>query len=659
MVQLLVHNQHRSRSKGRDKLLGNRLLYLISAFIIVVVAIQWRLATHHIQDLSAKTNFRSSLDSFITRSQRDIRKSNNLITRESNVLTRIYSAIEDVLPDEHVIDIPTLFTHVDEQSLHNGRVVLELSQRVLSRNIAQSNVVIVSPNFHQTHVYEEIVHGTDADTYVPSKKALEQGHTTHLLPSTVNLGRGWIDVSSQKMYNSTSAGWILLAYFATQSFNTAYPTSTIDEILSPSIEGVESWLKHTTITYIVFPIQATATVQLSSVLTDEEYAYEQDYTVNKIIDMIGLQAAETLLRSNYKLQLLSSSHYFDALKEEQYYYGPNALFQNVKQLHRFLYQRITEVLTAEVRHLRKQRHNLRLTDIDDRVLEVQFHSLIFATQGLDLAIPSRFSYLDVGNHRVCKDANGNRKKKCDPKLHQRAQGDTIFLECPKRHSLIKVEFARGGHRWRDVHDVATKLEKTRGVVIDINNIWLTENDLATGEIEVWSGHEDPDKTEAFCVKTDKSSLLPSVACTTRVVPVEQHRLTPASKKPKPVERPNLLVVMIDPLSRQQRRRSLPNAWALMDLLGFIDFPEYTAVGKNSGPNQAALYSGAPLFTRDIRSSSNATERIWLWDRLRDAGYMTMKAEDACVSNSESMHYNCRPAMLFNIRHNNEMFSFDR
>ena len=82
------------------------------------------------------------------------------------------------------------------------------------------------------------------------------------------------------------------------------------------------------------------------------------------------------------------------------------------------------------------------------------------------------------------------------------------------------------------------------------------------------------------------------------------------------------------------RRSLPNTWALLDLMGFIDFPKYTAVGKNSGPNQSALYSGVPLDGRDIRSSTNATERIWLWDRFRDAGYVTMKAEDGCVSNSE-------------------------
>ena len=633
MIQRL-HNQHGSKPLDRNKLFGNRLLYLISAFIVVVVGIQWRLATHHIQDLSTKNSFRSSLDSFV--GKRGIRKSvtSNSIDRYGNVLSRIYSAIEDVLPDEHGNAIPTLFTHVDEQYLHNGRVVRELSHRVLSRNIAQSNLMIVSPNFQEAHVYEGSKHSADADMYYPAKKAMEQGHTTHLLPSNVNFGDGWIDVSSKSMYNASSVGWILLAYFATQSFDPTYSSPTIDEILSPSVEGVESWLKHTTVTYIVFPIKAIATVQLSSILTDEEYEYEMDYTVNKIIDMVGLEAAHTLLRSNYKLQLLASSHYFDAPKEDTFYYGPNALFQNVKQLHRFLHQRITEVLTAEVRHLRKRRHKLRLTAMENQILEVQFHSLIFATQGLDLAIPSRFSYLDVGNHSACKDDNGNRKKKCDPKLHQRAQGNTIFLECPKRHSSVKVKFTR--HRLNNIDYIKTKLERTHNVAIDIKGTWLNEEDIATGEIEVWSGHEDPDKSEAFCVKTDKSSLLPSVACTTRIVPAVEDTSIPPNKKTKLMGEPNLLVVMIDPLSRQQLKRSLAHTWAIMDLLGFIDFAKYTAVGKNSGPNQVALYSGAPLFSRDIRSSSNATERIWIWDRLRDAGYITMKAEDGCVSNSKSM-----------------------
>jgi hypothetical protein len=226
---------------------------------------------------------------------------------------------------------------------------------VLSRNIAQSNVVIVSPNFKDARVYNE----NEKDTvtidgvYHPAKVAMDQGHTTHLFPSSIDFANGWIDSSSGQKYNSSSVGWILLAYFSTQSLsNDASPT--IDEILSPFNEAVKSWLTSTTITYIVFPIKASAKVLLSSIRVEQEHAYEMDYTVDKIVELTGLDAAQTLLRSNYKLQLLASSHYFDAEtnSDDEHYYGPNALFQNKKQLDRFLYQRVTEVLKTEVRHLR-------------------------------------------------------------------------------------------------------------------------------------------------------------------------------------------------------------------------------------------------------------------------------------------------------------------
>jgi hypothetical protein len=262
---------------------------------------------------------------------------------------------------------------------------------------------------------------------------------------------------------------------------------------------------------------------------------------------------------------------------------------------------------------------------------VHFYALIFATQGLDLAIPARSSYVDVGNHKVCKDHKGNRLKRCDPKLNPRAQNNTIALECPERHKLIKVQFVHGGiYRVLDRLAHRTALEKANDIIIDIKGTFLVESDVATGEIEVWKGHENSKQAEALCVKSEKSSLHPNVDCTTRIIPVK----LPTATTKKPIEKPNLLVVLIDPLSRQQLARSLSNTWALMDLMGFVDFPKYTAVGKNSGPNQAALYSGLPLDGRDIKSSIGTTERIWLWDRLRDAGYVTMKAEDSCVSNSK-------------------------
>ena len=336
------------------------------------------------------------------------------------------------------------FTPVDEQHLHKGRVVRELSHRILSRNIAQSNVIIVSSNFDKVQVIENNNAKVDVDEvvqqYYPAKAAIEQGHTTHLLPSST-----W--------HNSTTiGGWVLLAYFTTQNIDSTIQNESpisIDDILSSS-SSATSWLRQTTVTYIVFPIHAKASIPLSSII-GHVYEYDMDYIVDKTIKIVGLTAASTLLDSNYKLQLLSSSHYFDpisindATTKEVYKYGPNALFQSVKALHRFLYTRVTQVLQMEVNHLRQQHLNAQSNTINDtkQLIEVEFHSLLFATQGLDLAIPSRSSYTDVSNHKECKDANtGIRKKRCDPKLNARALNDTIFLTCPERHNEIDVQFVK-------------------------------------------------------------------------------------------------------------------------------------------------------------------------------------------------------------------------
>jgi len=268
----------------------------------------------------------------------------------------------------------------------------------------------------------------------PAKVAIEQGHTTHLLPCST-----W--------HNSTTiGGWVLLAYFTTQNIDSTIQTQSplsIDDILSSSL--ATSWLRQTTVTYIVFPIHAKASIPLSF---GHIYEYDMDYIVDKTIKIIGLNAASTLLDSNYKLQLLSSSHYFDpiskdATTKEVYVYGPNALFQSVKALHRFLYAQVTQVLQKEVNHIRQQHLNAQSNNIDitEQLIEVEFHSLLFATQGLDLAIPSRSSYTDVSNHKECKDAKtGIRKKRCDPKLNARALNDTIFVTCPERHEDIDLQF---------------------------------------------------------------------------------------------------------------------------------------------------------------------------------------------------------------------------
>ena len=80
---------------------------------------------------------------------------------------------------------------------------------------------------------------------------------------------------------------------------------------------------------------------------------------------------------------------------------------------------------------------------------------------------------------------------------------------------------------------------------------------------------------------------------------------------------DVLVIMLDPMSRGHLERSMPQTKKVLQDLGFLSFTKYSAVGDNSGPNQAALYSGKPLSDRDgISKKRSDGKSDWLWDTLR-------------------------------------------
>jgi hypothetical protein len=106
-----------------------------------------------------------------------------------------------------------------------------------------------------------------------------------------------------------------------------------------------------------------------------------------------------------------------------------------------------------------------------------------------------------------------------------------------------------------------------------------------------------------------------VTCATRIVP-PQLPLGPISGSAA-AKRPNLLVLLIDPVSTPQFHRLLPRTAALLSSLGYLRYNHYAVVGANSGPNQVALYAGEQLKSRDGVAGDNSR---WLWDRLRKVWY---------------------------------------
>jgi Protein of unknown function (DUF229) len=159
------------------------------------------------------------------------------------------------------------------------------------------------------------------------------------------------------------------------------------------------------------------------------------------------------------------------------------------------------------------------------------------------------------------------------------------------------------------------------------------DESSSGDVALlWMDASTSAGLEAACAKVQSGPG----RCTTRILEVDDYDNNGPTGTDAVAEegRPNILLILLDPMSRSHFRRVMPRTAALLlHDAEFVEFTKYTAVGPNSGPNQAALYSGMPLSGRDgIRRDLNGEEE-WLWDRLRANGYTTLKAEDGCIENS--------------------------
>jgi Protein of unknown function (DUF229) len=141
----------------------------------------------------------------------------------------------------------------------------------------------------------------------------------------------------------------------------------------------------------------------------------------------------------------------------------------------------------------------------------------------------------------------------------------------------------------------------------------------------------PSMSEAACVR---KRMTGESKCTTRILKTSR-RSMPQNVIVSNRHKPNILLILLDPISRAHFDRVMPHSKEALQLLNFTSFTNYTAVGPNSGPNQAALYAGALLTGRNgIRSDSSG--KTWLWEQLSSHGYITMKGEDGCIENSNML-----------------------
>mmetsp|Transcript_36458 Transcript_36458/g.112782 ORF Transcript_36458/g.112782 Transcript_36458/m.112782 type:complete len:1213 (-) Transcript_36458:23-3661(-) len=312
---------------------------------------------------------------------------------------------------------------------------------------------------------------------------------------------------------------------------------------------------------------------------------ERDFAGGRV--GLGVGAVRFLLQRHYKVQLLASTKSLPGL-------DPNALLTDAN---------------AKPILARAERRGAVL--------------LLFATQGFDLAVASAADYLSEGR-------TATTGRKCCRQF---------MPSClPEHRACTKSNLAVA---WtEDGAGVGVRCRNREIAAGGVQRVWYSAGDESEAACVHVKGSACPTRPNQRpvrgCAPYDRDvdvrndQAAQQVACARpRLIPDWPVAPWPAAR---PDDRPpNLVVIMLDPLSDARFRMAFPATRAALGELGFASFGRYGVVGPNSGVNQAALYAGAVLEGRAVEHVDG-----WLWDHLGAAGYATLKTEDACVANSDML-----------------------
>ncbi|CAB9518473.1 multicellular organism reproduction [Seminavis robusta] len=351
----------------------------------------------------------------------------------------------------------------------------------------------------------------------------------------------------------------------------------------------------------------------------------------------GQQAVQTLLKHHYKVMILSLSHVpFDA--DRRTLVAPNALLTPQST------PAVFDVLTMGAKMMKKP-----------------ILGFVFATQGFDMAIPTATLY----QPQIGRGSTGVEYAQC-PTTGLNLQLYNSRVE----QTLTKAKKTK--NKGRTPFGLTCQGQKMAAPYYDYTaprNRDSVENNNAT----VWFDGEYLSTSEAVCVKaicsgegdTTSGANVPRTACATRIrVPQSKQKLpsdtvvmdddmevesvprrlmesrprarpppqqvkAPDSRAVKQETKPNLLMLMVESISRPRFERSLVKTNKILEKLNFTAFSRYTAISNNSSAaNQAALFSGK-------HHHHSGAKRDWLWETLRARGYATLKAADTCAASSST------------------------
>lgn len=342
--------------------------------------------------------------------------------------------------------------------------------------------------------------------------------------------------------------------------------------------------------------------------------------------MQGIDTSKIFLDAGYKLQVLSSSH---APTDTLNPYGPNTLLKNAKDIEAFLMfgMALATKTNSDSRELFLPKTNTirngpstampttttttTTSSGTDHHRTVVFHSILFATRGLDLAIPSRKAFLD-------KD-KGN-----DELLDVKSNG-VPYLHCPingpSTETAIKflqhIATKNDGKYHIDDYIYITCFGRNISISMEnTDNTMLLEDEQETTLVELWHSHPNITLSEAACAKCTKSTrgdekAVITVAgnCTTHLLSdrfiskkLPTHAKSPKQRRskrkvtkqpPGPKRAPNLLAIELRGVNQNMLDLSLPGFKKSLLDFGLEHVPNYIAALKpNNFSNKTWWAAGA-------------------------------------------------------------------
>jgi hypothetical protein len=555
-----------------------------------------------------------------------------------------------------------------EDWLPYGHVMQELGQRILSRQIASSHVLIMGDGGSVVSNLTRMAQQQDHVTHVVSTNAHDDNPNKDAHNQPEYLDTWWSNQNSAFDEDSSSSAptrwWSPLTSSWTSrpksKPNWLLLTVLDNEQVFSSPEGAVQFFESgpPTMTYIIVGVTAT--------LTTHGTYHNYSFT--------GMKTIRMLQELHYKVQLLSATDFWSngaayQMTHDDTVFLPNALI-NKDDLQDFFEWGAQAAATSRALvtdsnkfvnfHLQKPEFNMTTSEHAQQAPLAMFKGYLFCTQGLDLAIPSRREYLQ--DHKFGTQESWAypyrqheaEKRKMVQRVNFKTCGDNteindggelaFYTRNRQNHSRLRVEFegSKAGTLVKGIRDASTILCDGQDVTKEVT---------ASKKYKLWTNTKTHDLaiSEAFCVKLDCSDFAAApaspdrrgtsknneqVSCATRILPVSRKATIQTALERKN----NLLVVLLDPISRAQFDYLFPTTVSQILVndtasFGFINFEKYTTVGNNSGPNQAALYAGQHLLKHDGIGKSDGHTDKWIWDQLNDAGYSTFKAEDGCIANS--------------------------